>query len=71
MSTWSNTKVATLKIRKAGSSTEIFTFAGVNSDNSAGTPEQYLDASNRILAIAGMSATITGIKREIIQEANE
>lgn len=69
MSTWSNTPIATLKVRKANTATETFTFVGVNADNSAGTPEDYLDASNRILAIAGLSAVITGIKREIVQEA--
>jgi|GEM_PF-1246319 len=71
MANWSNTNVATLKIRKAGATTDVFTFAGVNSSNEAGTPEQFVAASNRLLAIAGMSATITGIKREIIQEAIE
>ena len=71
MANWSNTPVATLKIKKAGTTTDVFTFAGVNASNDAGTPEQYVAASNRILAIAGMSATITGIKREIIQEAIE
>lgn len=68
MATWSNTDVATLRVRKAGDTTDDFTFVGVNSSNAAGTPEDFLAATNRILAIAGMSATITGMKREITQE---
>ena len=68
MSSWSNTALATLKVREAGSITSEFSFAGVNSSNEAGTPEDYLAAANRLLSIAGMSATITGMKREIVQE---
>ncbi|MDO4424545.1 MAG: hypothetical protein Q4D17_02110 [Planctomycetia bacterium] len=68
MATWSNTNVATLTVRKAGTTTDNFNFVGVNSDNNAGSPEDFLAATNRILAIAGMSATITGMKREITQE---
>ena len=68
MSSWSNTALATLKVREAGSITSEFSFAGVNSNNEAGTPEDYLAAANRLLSIAGMSATITGMKREIVQE---
>ena len=67
MSNWSSTPVATLHTRKVGETTE-FSFVGVNSSNEAGTPEDFLDAANRLLSIAGMSATITGMKREIIQE---
>lgn len=68
MATWSATPVATLIVRKNDASDKEFNFVGVNSNNEAGTPEEFLDATNRLLAIAGMSAILTGMKREIIQE---
>lgn len=71
MSTWSNTKTATLKVRKAGSATESVTFSGVNAANNAGTPENFLDAANHLLNIAGTSATITGMTRTVTQEVSE
>lgn len=71
MSTWTNATTATLKVRKAGSITETFTFGGVNASNNAGTPENFLDAANHLLNIAGTSATITGMTRAITQEVAE
>lgn len=71
MSTWSNAKTATLKVREQGSATSNFTFAGVNPNNDAGSPENFLDAANRLLNIASLSATITGIARTVTQEAIE
>lgn len=68
MATWSNTDIATLIVRKANTDDKEFNFVGVNSSNEVGTPEEFLDATNRLLAIAGMSAVLTGMKREIIQE---
>ena len=70
MATWSNTDIATLVVRDS-TTTKTFTFVGVNSSNEAGTPNDFLDATNKILAIAGMSAVINGIRREIVQEAIE
>ena len=71
MSTWTNATTATLKVRRAGSITDTFTFAGVNAANSAGTPENFLDAANHLLNIAGTSATITGMTRTVTQEVGE
>lgn len=71
MSTWTNATTATLKVRKAGSATETVTFNGVNAANNAGTPENFLDAANHLLNIAGTSATITGMTRAITQEVTE
>lgn len=68
MSNWSNVPTATLKVRKAHSS-ESFSFVGVSSQNTAGTPEQFLDAANHLLDFGGLSAVITGISRTIKQEA--
>lgn len=71
MSTWTNATTATLKVRKAGATTDTFTFNGVNADNNAGTPENFLDAANHLLNIAGTSATITGMTRTVTQEVTE
>ena len=70
MSTWTNATTATLKVRKAGSITDTFTFNGVNADNNAGTPENFLNAVNHLLNIAGSSATITGMTRSVTQEVS-
>lgn len=71
MSTWANPITATLKVRKAGSTTETVAINGVNADANAGTPETFLAAANHLLDIAGMSATITGMTREFKQEVAE
>ena len=60
--TWSDQPTARLTVRKQGTS-ETFGFEGVNASNSAGTPQQFLDAANRILNIGGLSAVITDITR--------
>ena len=70
MSTWANQPTATLKVRKANSS-ESITFVGVSPDNSAGTPENFLDAANHLLDFAGMSAIKGGMTRSITQEVSE
>lgn len=67
---WSNENTATLRVRKAGSS-EFLSFVGVNSSNTAGTPDDFLGAVNHILNIAGMSAIKGGMTRTIKQEVNE
>ena len=67
MSTWQNATTATLKVRKAGSVTDYVTFPGVNSADTAGTPENFLDAANHLLNIAGTSATLTGMTRSITE----
>ncbi len=71
MSTWANPITATLKVHKAGSTTETVAINGVNADANAGTPETFLAAANHLLDIAGMSATITGMAREFKQGVSE
>lgn len=68
---WANPTTATLKVRKAGSTTETVAINGVNADANAGTPETFLAAANHLLDIAGMSATSTGMTREFKQEVSE
>lgn len=68
--TWTNQPTARLTVREAGV-TDTFGFEGVNSANSAGTPQQFLDAANRILAIGGKTAVIDGITRSIKEQGVE
>lgn len=70
MAGWSNEPTATLRVRKAGSS-EFLSFVGVNSANSAGTPDDFLSAINNVLNIAGMSAIKGGMTRTVKQEVSE
>lgn len=67
MSTWGNNQVATLKLKKTDAKT--ISLPGVNANNSAGTPEQFLAAANRLFAIVGEAAVINGIQRIVTQEA--
>lgn len=67
---WQNVPTARLTVREAGS-TNTFGFEGVNSSNSAGTPQQYLDAANRLLAIGGLSAVADGMYRSVKQSAED
>ena len=67
MATWQNAALATLKVRKANSSTESFTFPGVASATSAGTPDQFLAAVNHILNIGGKIGVLTGMTRTVTQ----
>ena len=60
--TWNDQPTARLTVRQQGTS-DTFGFEGVNASNSAGTPQQFLDAANRILNIGGLSAVITDITR--------
>ena len=60
--TWSDEPTARLTVRKQGTS-DTFGFEGVNASNTAGTPQQFLDAANRILNIGGLSAVIDNITR--------
>lgn len=64
---WTNQNIARLTVRKSGTS-DTFGFEGVNPSNSAGTPQQFLDAANRILHIGGMTASIDDITRTIKQK---
>ena len=59
---WSDQPTARLTVRKQGTS-DTFGFEGVNASNTAGTPQQFLDAANRILNIGGLSAVIDNITR--------
>lgn len=64
---WANQNIARLTVRESGT-TDTFGFEGVNPSNEAGTPQQFLDAANHILAIGGFSAVITDITRTIKQK---
>lgn len=64
---WSNKQQARLTVQQDGTS-DTFSFEGVNADNSAGTPEDFLAAANHLLTIAGQSAVIDNITRSIKQE---
>lgn len=70
MSTWTTPAPATLKVRKSGSSA-FLTFPGVSASNSAGTPENFLDAVNHLLDIGGQSAIKGGMTRTLTQEVSE
>ena len=67
---WSSNPTARLTVRENGTS-DSFGFEGVNSSNDAGTPQQFLDAANRILAIGGLSAVITDISRTVKERGVE
>ena len=64
---WSSKQQGRLTVRKQGTS-DTFGFEGVNTDNSAGSPETFLAAANHILNIGGLSAVIDGIYRSVKQE---
>lgn len=64
---WTDQTIARLTVRENGT-TNTFGFEGVNPSNSAGTPQQFLDAANRILNIGGLSAVITDITRTVKQK---
>ena len=65
---WTDQNIARLTVRKDGDASTSFGFEGVNPSNSAGTPQQFFDAAQRILSIGGLSATITDITRTIKQK---
>ena len=67
---WANQPIARLTVREQGT-TNTFGFEGVNPANSAGTPQDFLDAANRILHIGGLSAVITDITRTVKQKGIE
>lgn len=64
---WTDQTIARLTVREDGT-TNTFGFEGVNPSNSAGTPQQFLDAANRILNIGGLSAVINDITRTVKQK---
>jgi len=64
---WSDSPTARLTVREQGTA-DSFGFEGVNSAADAGSPQQFLDAANRILAIGGLSAVITDITRTVKQK---
>lgn len=68
---WQNVPTARLTVKQAGSANSTFGFEGVNSSNSAGTPQQFLDAANRLLAISGLSAVADGMYRSVKQSAED
>lgn len=67
---WANQNIARLTVRENGT-TDTFGFEGVNPSDTAGTPQQFLDAANRILNIGGLSAVITDITRAVKQKGVE
>ena len=68
---WGTQPTARLTVRKQGDASTSYGFEGVNPSNSAGTPEQYLSAANRILNIGGLSAVIDDITRTVKQKGVE
>ncbi len=68
---WSDSPVATLSVKKSNSGTDRFTFQGVSTDAQAGSPQNFLDAVNHLLAFGGHSAVIEGIQRTVKQEGVE
>lgn len=60
--TWNDQPTARLTVRERGT-TNTFGFEGVNAANTAGTPQQFLDAANHLLNIGGLSAVIDDITR--------
>ena len=64
---WSEQPTARLTVKEQGT-TNTFGFEGVNASNTAGTPQQFLDAANRILDIGGFTAVITDITRTTKQK---
>lgn len=64
---WNVQNVATLKAKKTDSKT--LSMPGVNSSNSAGTPAQFADATNRLIGIVGEQIILPGMSRVLTQEA--
>ena len=67
---WADQTTARLTVREQNT-TNTFGFEGVNPSNSAGDPQDFLDAANRILNIGGLSAVITDITRTVKQKGVE
>ena len=67
---WATPTTGTLKVRKYGSATETFSFAGVNTQRNL-PPEYYLAGASAFLDIAGLSCQQTGMQRTITQEVSE
>lgn len=61
--TWNEQPTARLTVRKQNDASTSYGFEGVNASNSAGTPQQFLDAANHLLNIGGLSAVIDDITR--------
>ena len=68
---WEDQTIARLTVRKLNDASTSYGFEGVSPSNSAGTPQQFLDAANRILNIGGLSAVIDDITRTIKQKGVE
>lgn len=64
---WTNANQAKLTVKDAQQPSNYFYFDGVNGGSIAGSPQNFLDAANHLLDIAGLSATITGITRTVKQ----
>lgn len=69
MASWSNEQTGTLKVKSANDATKTFSLIGVNTDNSAGSPEVFLGAANRLLGIVNEEGILRGMKRTLSQEA--
>ena len=63
---WNIAKTATLKAKKTDSKT--LSMPGVNSADSAGTPAQFAEATNRLIGIVGEEIIIPGMVRVLDQE---
>ena len=64
---WTNESKAKLTVKDALEPSNYFSFEGVNGGTIAGSPQNFVDAANHLLNIAGLSATITGITRTVKQ----
>ena len=67
---WADASVATLKVQRADKD-EMITFNGVSTNPQAGKPQAFLDATNHLLDIAGISAVIDNIERKVTQKGVE
>lgn len=68
---WTNESKAKLTVKDAITPNNYFNFEGVNGGTIAGGPENFVNAANHLLNIAGLSATITGITRTVKQGDDE
>lgn len=66
--TWNDSATATLTVKKTPNGSDKYTFQGVSTDAAAGSPQDFLNAVNHILAFGGQSAVIDGIQRTVKQE---
>lgn len=67
---WADVPTARLTVAQSGTN-DKFSFEGVNSSASAGSPSDFLTAANKILAIVGFTAVSDGMYRSIKQNVED